>query len=91
MHSHGTIYPFWPTDNDYEVIPADPANDNMVEMNFTAVSLENGRKYSLEVIAVNHAGLASRHFSPGVVVDVTPPVMKQVWASDIRCKEELSI
>ena len=40
--------------------------------------MKNGRKYSIEVTALNAAGLGTKHESNGVIVDTTPPVLQNV-------------
>ena len=40
--------------------------------------MRNGLKYSIEVVAMNGAGLGSKHESLGVIVDTTPPVLRNV-------------
>ena len=40
--------------------------------------MKNGRKYSVEVTALNGAKLATLHESHGVIVDTTPPVIQNV-------------
>ena len=78
LHAFGTVDPIWPPGKDYEIVEPDPSNDFIAERNITGLSLQNGRRYSLEVTAINHAGLASKHVSHGVTVDTTPPVMQKV-------------
>ena len=40
--------------------------------------MQDGLKYSVEVVALNGAKLAGMHESPGVIVDTTPPVVHKV-------------
>ena len=44
----------------------------------SGLKMANGRKYYVEVTAINGAGLANPHTSHGVIVDTTPPVVKAV-------------
>ena len=46
------------------------------------LNMKNGRKYSVEVTGLNKAGLATKHESHGVIVDTTPPVLRNVRKSD---------
>jgi hypothetical protein len=45
---------------------------------FAGLRLQNGRKYSVEVTALNKAKLATKHESHGVIVDTSPPIIDNV-------------
>ena len=45
------------------------------------VKLQNGGRYKVGVRATNHVNLTKEYWTPGVIVDTTPPVFSKVVAS----------
>ena len=76
-HTAGAKFQKWPERTKYAYIYPSEGN-TAVETTITDLNLYNGRKYTLEVVAVNGAQFSSKHQSLGVTVDITPPVMSQV-------------
>jgi hypothetical protein len=46
---------------------------------FTGLSLKDGHKYILKVVAINKAGMPALHESEGVTVDISPPAVTKVF------------
>ena len=57
-------------------MPSD--RSNICSLYVEGLNMKNGIKYSVEVVAVNGAGLSAKYESHGVIVDTTPPVMESV-------------
>ena len=77
-HHSGVKLQKWPATKKYAYMFPEDGN-TAVETTVTDLVLENGRKYSFEVVAVNGAQGSLKHESHGVTVDTTPPVMSQVY------------
>ena len=69
--------PVWPKDSAFETFIPDKGNEFVIDTEIIT-GLVNGHKYMVDVIAINGAGLSSRHESPGVTVDNTLPVVSEV-------------
>ena len=71
---------FWPQSDQPHVIHL---NDSSVsataqELHLSALRLQNGATYKVEVFAINGAKMTAAEESQGVTIDTTPPVVPKV-------------
>lgn len=78
-----TIYP-----EHGDLISIDP-QPQMVSIEIENLHLKNGALYKVHVIAVNKARLSSSHLSAGVLIDTTPPIVKNVSVAKNNNAEEI--
>ena len=72
----GTSKKIWPIKENYATFF--PSSTNAVEFFLSNLTLINGAKYTVEVIAINKALISSKHVSSGIKVDTTVPLITQV-------------
>ncbi|KAL8573311.1 hypothetical protein ACOMHN_032773 [Nucella lapillus] len=64
---------FWPEQSAFHAIDVSQSSTTREALNLTGLTLQSGASYSLQVVAVNGANMASTHESTTVLVDTTPP------------------
>ncbi|XP_013394005.1 uncharacterized protein LOC106161555, partial [Lingula anatina] len=77
----------WPSDQHDETFTMMEAEPQFVFNQ--SLQLINGAKYSLHVTAMNRALLSASHETTGVIIDTTPPKMKEVHIGLFEEEEEL--
>ncbi|XP_045189288.2 uncharacterized protein LOC123546793 [Mercenaria mercenaria] len=75
---YGVKRKIWPSDREYNKSVPLSISSTRMSMTLGQLTLVNGAKYSLHVVTLNHALLASSHESRGVLVDTTPPNILKV-------------
>ncbi|XP_052073991.1 uncharacterized protein LOC127711867 [Mytilus californianus] len=80
---------FYPKGQDYITLP-------ITEKNITAtvvlsnLNLLSGHKYSVKVVAINHADMPTSQESTGVMIDTTPPVLDKIHLGLQTAPQEIS-
>lgn len=71
---------FWPESDQPHVIHPNDSSlaERVQELHLSALRLQHGATYSIEVFAINRAKMAAAEESQGVTIDTTPPVVWKV-------------
>ena len=69
---------FIPSDDTHMTLDMSAPSTTEKDLNFTSLSLETGARYFILVTAVNNAMMSTMVKSPGVIIDITGPVVTDV-------------
>ena len=69
---------FWPQSDQPHVIHLNDSSATAKELHLSALRLQNGATYNVEVFAINGAKMTAAEESQGVTIDTTPPVVPKV-------------
>ncbi|XP_062598765.1 uncharacterized protein LOC134260192, partial [Saccostrea cucullata] len=72
---------FYPTNEDF-------IRTNAENITLSGLSLQNGRKYLVKIVAINNADMPVSHESDGVMIDTSAPVISQVHIGLPEVEEE---
>ncbi|XP_063447918.1 uncharacterized protein LOC134727466 [Mytilus trossulus] len=80
---------FYPIGQEYITLPIAKKNitANVVLSNLNLLS---GHKYSVKVVAINHADMPTSQESAGVMIDTTPPVLEKIYLGLETAAPEIS-